>query len=284
MVASANEDALSCLLEAVRLTTVEARISRLDALSGGRNSDATPCLYVLVDGECSLEMGVGNTFTLSIGDMAILPARTAHRLACPIPSSLICVTFLTNDRETEGRLPALPPIHVKKETGILTAEMIRLTAMLIGEMASDQGGTRAVVNHLAHVLFLQGFRAYLSTLADCGQTMQPAGRQQIGLALNVIETRMDEPWTLVGLARECGMSRSSFAENFRRIVGMPPIAHLFELRMRKACDLLTHSTLSIKEVSGLSGYQSQSAFCNAFRRRTGMAPGAYRQSRRGKTR
>jgi AraC-like DNA-binding protein len=76
------------------------------------------------------------------------------------------------------------------------------------------------------------------------------------------------------------MSRSGFADEFKRTTGKAPMTYLLERRMDRACELLSRSSLKIKEVSALAGYSSQPAFSNAFRRWTGRASGAYRKGLR----
>jgi AraC family transcriptional regulator, activator of mtrCDE len=46
--------------------------------------------------------------------------------------------------------------------------------------------------------------------------------------------------------------------------------------MERAQGLLRHTHLSVAEVAGRLGYESQSAFAKAFRRHAGVAPRLFR--------
>jgi AraC-like DNA-binding protein len=83
---------------------------------------------------------------------------------------------------------------------------------------------------------------------------------------------------VAGLAREVAMSRSRFAERFTRLVGRPPLDYLADWRMQRARALLRGGARSVGEVAARLGYRSEAAFSHAFRRRLGVAPGAYRRS------
>lgn len=83
-------------------------------------------------------------------------------------------------------------------------------------------------------------------------------------------------WTLATLASSAGMSRSSFADKFRTLVGVPPLDYLLQWRMRLACQSLRRSSATVSTIAQMLGYTSDSAFSHAFKRVHGQAPLQYR--------
>ena len=73
------------------------------------------------------------------------------------------------------------------------------------------------------------------------------------------------------------MSRSSFAERFKQVVGKPPLTYLIDYRMRLAARYLRLQQNSISRISELVGYSSDSTFSQAFKRVYGVSPRHYRQ-------
>ena len=71
------------------------------------------------------------------------------------------------------------------------------------------------------------------------------------------------------------MSRTSFALRFKANAGVAPLTYLQNLRMRLAEHGLREGAMSVSELAESLGYESDSAFSNAFKRRTGMAPKHY---------
>jgi transcriptional regulator GlxA family with amidase domain len=71
-------------------------------------------------------------------------------------------------------------------------------------------------------------------------------------------------------------SRKKLERDFRRHLNTTYCSYLCELRLKKACDLLTESNLSLKAIALSSGYQSPATFCNAFRKKFGLSPSQYR--------
>ena len=83
-------------------------------------------------------------------------------------------------------------------------------------------------------------------------------------------------WTLQELARTAGMSRSTFAERFKRLVGSSPMDYLTRWRMGIASQPLANTNLRVSEIAARVGYVSEFSFSRAFKRMRGMAPTTYR--------
>jgi AraC-like DNA-binding protein len=97
----------------------------------------------------------------------------------------------------------------------------------------------------------------------------------LGAAIKLMHQDPGGAWSVESLAEAAGMSRSAFAARFALLVGEGPMAYLTGWRMDKAAALLK-SHLSVAEVSVRLGYASVTAFCRAFKRHQGVAPGALR--------
>jgi AraC-like DNA-binding protein len=97
----------------------------------------------------------------------------------------------------------------------------------------------------------------------------------------VIEAIHQDPgrdWTLEALASAGAMSRSAFAQRFRRIFGLPPASYVTGVRMDSAKRMLVAGR-SISQTSRELGYASDEGFSRAFRRHTGMTPSTWRSGR-----
>ena len=87
-------------------------------------------------------------------------------------------------------------------------------------------------------------------------------------------------WGLEALARDCGMSRATFAAHFKTNAGITPLAYLTQWRMRLAERALRDGNATISSLGYSLGYASESAFSNAFKRLVGQAPARYRADAR----
>lgn len=79
------------------------------------------------------------------------------------------------------------------------------------------------------------------------------------------------------LAQMETMCLTAYNKKFKQEIGMPPSKYIISLRMRMAIDLLETSSLSIKEISYMCGYNNFNFFARAFRAYVGHAPTEYRK-------
>lgn len=88
------------------------------------------------------------------------------------------------------------------------------------------------------------------------------------------------PINLEELADYLNVSRSSLYRVFMQYLGESPKEYLERLRIRRACELLRETDLSVGAVAISAGYGDSLYFSKAFRKRKGMTPTAFRESRK----
>jgi AraC family transcriptional regulator, activator of mtrCDE len=74
------------------------------------------------------------------------------------------------------------------------------------------------------------------------------------------------------------MSRSRICKQFVDLSGQAPAQFVTLVRMKLAAAMLSTGS-SLPDAAERVGYQSESAFAHAFKRVTGMQPGAWRRAR-----
>jgi AraC-like DNA-binding protein len=115
-----------------------------------------------------------------------------------------------------------------------------------------------------------------------GQTGWLAGLRDdvVSRVLALLHARPGHPWTLDELAREAASSRSNVAKRFADLVGQPPMQYLAQWRMQVAANRLAQTSAKVATIGAEVGYDSEAAFSRAFKKATGLAPGAWREARR----
>jgi AraC-like DNA-binding protein len=94
---------------------------------------------------------------------------------------------------------------------------------------------------------------------------------RLSRALIQMHEQPHKPWSVAELASVANLSRASFAEQFRRVVGQTPADYLLSWRVSLAQKRLRAGT-PIALIAAEVGYESPSALARAFRRKTGLSP------------
>lgn len=95
-----------------------------------------------------------------------------------------------------------------------------------------------------------------------------------------IERRLQESIetdiSIRALAEECGLSHVQLIRRFRSAFGHTPSEHLCALRIERAKELLSQTTLPIKAIASLCGLENEYYFSNFFKKHAKLSPTAYR--------
>ena len=150
--------------------------------------------------------------------------------------------------------------------------------LIISESEEKQPAGELLSSRLGEALFIYLLRSY-----------SELDKQHIGLLAGVHDERISQvlalfhefpgkEWTLDEVARNIGMSRTSFATRFREVMGETPMNYLSDWRMTLAKEMLKMSDIPVKEIAHKTGYQSEAAFNRVFKDKIRLTPLKYRQS------
>ena len=170
-------------------------------------------------------------------------------------------------------LQALPQMLVVRQA---RGRLERLVELALDEVAG--AGAASVRERLSESMFIETVRSHLALGAP--GWLDGLGDPLVGRALSLMHAAPADPWTTTSLARQAGASRSTLTDRFTRRVGQPPMRYLAGWRMRVAADLLVRPESTVAEAAHVAGYDSEAAFSRAFKRATGVAPGAWRATRK----
>ncbi len=170
-------------------------------------------------------------------------------------------------------LDMLPDFIVIPQSVSASGTITTLLTLMSGEIERDMPGREIVSARLADTLLVEAIRTYATHVAQgdmgwLGALLDP----RLSRALAALHEDVARAWTVAELAGIAGMSRSAFSAEFTRRVGQPPLSYLRTWRLTKARAALKQDTATVAEVANAVGYQSQSAFSQAFRRAFGASP------------
>lgn len=268
------------------------------------NLEQAARFHLCVQGTCLVGFGNGEYAELKPGDLILIPRGRSHTLSCtPVDEAppletvlsdagydgrgvlvvgkgdrnastqLICGHFTLRDGADHPLLRALPDYlltcSATRAREVWLDEVLRL---LTRRMFSEGDIAEATITRLSEVCFIELLRLGVGSTPEMASILTALTDRQIGKALQLMHREADKPWTVGSLASEVGMSRSSFADRFRELMGMGPMSYLSEWRLQKALSLLEDTGCSVQQAAAGTGYQSPAAFTRAFTTRFGYSP------------
>ncbi|MEP9348267.1 AraC family transcriptional regulator [Xanthobacter sp. KR7-225] len=172
---------------------------------------------------------------------------------------------------------ALPPIVHVRDASNQAAVLRWSLEQLAMELKQGSPGGALMADYLAQIMLLQVLRLWLASGKHSGW-LGALADHRLTRALSALHAEPERRWTLADLAGLAGMSRTTFAERFRSVVGQTPLDYLAGWRMRLAADRLHRSDESVATIGFSVGYESEAAFSTAFRRVMGRTPTQYRRA------
>lgn len=169
-----------------------------------------------------------------------------------------------------GALPSL--IHIK--TSSPAAGPLRTTLALLGiEAGGGAPGENLVVDRLADILLIQALRAFLSETGP-GRASWLAGLADVKLskALRGFHNDVSADWSVASMAAAAGMSRSSFAERFKSVIGVAPLDYVTRWRMQRVRKALIDTDTAFATIAENNGYRSRTSCSQTFKRIFGYPP------------
>lgn len=99
--------------------------------------------------------------------------------------------------------------------------------------------------------------------------------ERIHQAKDILITHLDNPPSLLALARQVGLNDCTLKKGFRQVFGTTAFGYLHDYRMIQARQLLIEQKMKVEEVAHAVGYASRSSFIAAFNKKFGVSPSAY---------
>ena len=268
--------------------------------------------HIVTNGNCLLERYSGETFRLEAGSILLFPQGDSHVVrsasrggssGAPIRTEYNnAIRIKTNTRgasdtemicgrlRLEGAMYSLVTATLPKAIvlsigrGALFDRMRMLVQAIDEELQAARPGAATIATELATALFVMMLRLHFEQSAASSGILRLLASSSSARAVTAMLRAPAHPWTLDELAAEAHVSRATLVRIFRREGDLPPLGFLSELRLGLARQRLSSTNATLAQVAAAVGYDSESAFSRAFRKRYGISPGRLRARHDGRSR
>jgi AraC-like DNA-binding protein len=176
--------------------------------------------------------------SVMMGSNIVTKKSDAHVSAMnvsPIGADLLdAVVRLAKLLDTPDEMPTLAPLIVRE--------------IIYRLLRSDQG---ARLSHL---------------LSSEGET------RRISRAVNQLRENIDQPLIIENMARELGMSVSSFHHHFKSVTAMSPVQFQKQIRLQEARRLMLGEELDVASAGSRVGYDNPAYFSREYKKLFGAPP------------
>lgn len=97
-------------------------------------------------------------------------------------------------------------------------------------------------------------------------------------AMHQVNQRLHEKLSVVGIARDIGVSPNYLSARFHKEYGQKLSAYITDMRMQRAAKLLRNSSLSVLDICMSVGISDSSYFSRQFKAKYKMSPSNYRKA------
>lgn len=123
---------------------------------------------------------------------------------------------------------------------------------------------------------------YLASQLERSTTKETASQRRyfdkVSFVIQTMNKEYNVDYKLEEYADICNMSKFHFLRIFKNITGLSPVEYRNKIRIEHAKELLKYGDIPINEIARKIGYTSDTYFCDAFKKKTGMSPSKYRKA------
>ncbi len=223
-------------------------------------------IYFITEGQCRYFID-GISFSLHAGDLMLIPAGVIHN--SEYSESVHSRLLINCDSEMippEVREDISHLLYLYRNPEIISD--IRGLFRKIGEEYSRGDElSYGILGCYTRMLFYLLLRN-----ADSRYKIE-GGNNMVSAVINAMKNELPSDITLKGMAKRFSVSEEHLSRLFKRETGTGFCNYLTVLRMRKAKELLLHSSeCRITEIAHVCGYSDSNYFSSQFKKHYGASP------------
>ena len=170
-------------------------------------------------------------------------------------------------------IPLAIPAPILARNNKEMSSLPALVSLLIDESLRSEEGATFILEKLSECILALLLREHVGL--DKG-LFAALANPRLNPSISAIIKQPEQKWTLESLAKLSNMSRTTFSELFKTVVGMPVMEYVTQWRISVAYRRLKDQRISTLAAALEVGYENESSFSKAFKRVLGISPGAVR--------
>lgn len=231
-------------------------------------------IHLLASGRMDVIDQNGDIVILDKPSLIFFPKPNVHHLRAKESDNarVVCASIRYGADTSNPLTNALPAMVT---LAFADDEYVQATVNgLFDEAFHDKDGKQLLLDRLTEVIIIHLLRAVISKGANYQGVLAGLAHSKLARVIVKLHESPGESWTLESMSELAFMSRSKFAEEFRRVVGQTPGDYLIDWRVSVAQSELKKGK-PVAVVANEVGYENSSALSKAFKRKTGLSPNTW---------
>jgi len=264
-------DPLSIILQRFSMNTEVFFTGNLCGISNFNREPNKGHLHLLQAGEITIVDEHGKAQVINEPSVLFFPSQHAHRVIASEdnPPKLVCANVMYNESCANPIAEALPRLLLFKLSD--NQALMQAAQWLFTEAFTDSRGRHAMLNSLTDIFIIYILRHVLDNNIMQHGLLAGLAHPQLSNVLLAIHQAPEQAWGLEDMATIALMSRSKFADLFKRTVGQSPGDYVIDWRIIVAKGLLQQNK-PVSMVANAVGYENGSALARVFRKKLGISP------------
>lgn len=229
-------------------------------------------IYFMTEGQCRYFID-GNTYQLSPGDLVLIPEGVIHNseYSESVHSRLLinCSSEIIPE-EIRNDLPSLLYLYRNPK---ITGRVREIFSRIAEEYGKGDAVSYGILAAYTKILFY--------TLLRGAQHRRPIDvtSKTVSGVIETMKNELSSDITLKGMAKRFSVSEEHLSRIFKKETGVGFSSYLTFLRMKKAEELLIHSSESrITEIAYACGFSDSNYFSSQFKKLHGISPKRFQKN------
>ncbi|VBB45833.1 Transcriptional regulator, AraC family [uncultured Paludibacter sp.] len=173
---------------------------------------------------------------------------------------------------------SIKQLLIESQRGLIFSKETKLVMKERILMLTKMQGFHSVLEFLSilYDLSTSERQVLVSNIYDTKDTVRNSKSRRIAKVCSYIEENMENEIKLADVASLVSMSESAFSHFFKKRTNTSFIVYVNNLRIAKACQMLSETTHSVAEICYSCGFNNLSNFIRIFKKKKGMTPNEYR--------
>lgn len=264
-------DQLSVILQRFSMSTDVFFTGNLCGVTSFNREPHQGHLHLLRRGKLTIIDEQGQSQIIDEPTVMYFPKPHAHRIVASEdnPPQLVCANIVYSDNSANPIADALPPLLYFK---LADCQKMNQTAhWLFDEAFEENCGKQPMINALTDIFIIHVLRHVMHNNIMQHGMLAGLSHPQLSKVLLAIHQTPQHSWGLEEMAEIALMSRSKFAELFKKLVGQSPGDYLIDWRITIAKSLLQQGK-PVSLVANTVGYENGSALARVFRKKLSLSP------------